>query len=74
MLVGAATVLVWIYAPIGPDGGPLSGVVYEIVPGFLLSGLAIVLVSLLDKAPPAAVTGVFDAVRARLSQPAERAR
>lgn len=74
MLVGAATVLVWIYAPIGPDGGPLSGVVYEIVPGFLLSGLAIVLVSLLDRAPPAAVTGVFDAVRARLSQPAERAR
>lgn len=74
MLVGAATVLVWIYAPLGPDGGSLSGVVYEIVPGFLLSALAIVVVSLLDKAPPAAVTDVFDAVRARLSQPAARAR
>ncbi|MFO0286904.1 MAG: sodium/proline symporter PutP, partial [Brevundimonas sp.] len=24
MLVGAATVLVWIYAPVGPDGSPLS--------------------------------------------------
>jgi sodium/proline symporter len=74
MLVGAATVLVWIYAPIGPDGAPLSSVVYEIVPGFLLSGLAIIVVSLLDKAPPAAVTGVFDAVRTRLSPPVARAR
>lgn len=74
MLVGAATVLVWIYAPLGPDGGSLSGVVYEIVPGFFLSALAIIVVSLLDRAPPAAVTGVFDAVRARLSQPAARGR
>jgi Na+/proline symporter len=48
--------------------------VYEIVPGFLLSALAIVVVSLLDRAPPAAVTGVFDTVRARLAQPAARAR
>jgi len=74
MLVGAATVLVWIYAPVGPDGSPLSSMVYEIVPGFLLSALAIVVVSLLDRAPPAAVTGVFDTVRARLAQPAARAR
>lgn len=74
MLVGAATVLVWIYAPVGPDSSPLSSMVYEIVPGFLLSALAIVVVSLLDRAPPAAVTGVFDTVRARLAQPAARAR
>ncbi|MFN5081846.1 MAG: sodium/proline symporter PutP [Brevundimonas sp.] len=74
MLVGAATVLVWIYAPVGPDGSPLSSMVYEIVPGFLLSALAIVVVSFLDRAPPAAVTGVFDTVRARLAQPAARAR
>ena len=64
----------WIYAPVGPDGSPLSSMVYEIVPGFLLSALAIVVVSLLDRAPPAAVTGVFDTVRARLAQPAARAR
>ncbi|MFN7236423.1 MAG: sodium/proline symporter PutP [Brevundimonas sp.] len=74
MLVGAATVLVWIYAPVGPDGSPLSSMVYEIVPGFLLSALAIAVVSFLDRAPPAAVTGVFDTVRARLAQPAARAR
>ena len=62
MLVGAATVLVWIYAPLGPDGAPLSSVIYEMVPGFILSFLAVVVVSLLDRKPPAEVTAVFDQV------------
>lgn len=60
MIVGAATVLVWIYAPIGPGGAPLSGVIYEIVPGFLLSLLAIVVVSRLDRAPPPEVLATYD--------------
>ncbi|MFN3353954.1 MAG: sodium:solute symporter family transporter, partial [Brevundimonas sp.] len=68
MLAGAATVLVWIYAPLGPNGEALSSVVYEIVPGFLLSLLAIVGVSLIDRAPPERVVGTFDAVRARLGE------
>ncbi|MBU3970547.1 MAG: sodium/proline symporter PutP, partial [Alphaproteobacteria bacterium] len=42
IVVGAATVLVWIYAPVLADGGKLSSVIYEIVPGFVFSFLAIV--------------------------------
>ena len=68
VLVGAATVLIWIHAPIGPDGAPLSSVVYEMVPGFLFSLLAIVGVSLIDRAPPERVVATFDAVRARLRE------
>lgn len=68
MIVGAATVLIWIYAPLGPDGGSLSGVIYEMVPGFVLSFLAIVIVSLLGKAPPPAVTETFDAVAQELAE------
>ena len=68
MIVGAATVLVWIYAPLGPDGGSLSSVVYEMVPGFVLSFLAIVGVSLIGKAPPAAVTDTFDQVEQDLAE------
>jgi len=45
MIVGAATVLIWIYAPISVGGESLSSVMYEIVPGFVLSSLAIILVS-----------------------------
>ena len=54
MIVGAATVLIWHkFAWFG---------LYEIVPGFILSTLSIIVVSLLDKAPPVAVTRVFDDV------------
>jgi len=45
MVTGAVTVLIWIYAPLTINGQPLSGIVYEIVPGFILCTLAIVLVS-----------------------------
>ncbi len=68
MIVGAATVLVWIYAPIGPNGAPLSSVIYEMVPGFLLSFATILVVSLLGPKPPAAVTETFDAVEQELAE------
>lgn len=67
MIVGAATVLAWIYAPLGPDGGALSAVIYEIVPGFVLATLAIVVVSRLDRAPPPAVLETFDASHRQVS-------
>ena len=44
MLVGALTVIIW------KQFGWLG--LYEIIPGFLFATLAIVLFSLLDKAPP----------------------
>ena len=60
MLVGAATVLFWIYAPVLTGGATLSSVIYEIVPGFLLGGAAAIVVSLLTEPPPEAVLRTFD--------------
>lgn len=48
MLVGATTVLVWIYAPVTIDGQSLSATMYEIVPGFIMATLAIIVVSKLS--------------------------
>lgn len=66
IVVGAATVLFWIYAPVLPNGEALTTVIYEMVPGFILSFLAIVLVSLMGKAPSAEVIDTFETVEARL--------
>lgn len=45
MLAGAATVLFWIYAPLTINGDSLSATIYEIVPGFIVATLAIIVVS-----------------------------
>ncbi|MFV0624510.1 sodium/proline symporter PutP [Sphingomonas sp. ac-8] len=39
IVVGAATVLIWLYAPFAIGGEAPSSVLYEMVPGFLASGL-----------------------------------
>ncbi len=70
MILGAITVLFWIYAPVLPDGAALSSVLYEIVPGFLVCGIAIILVSLMDERPSKTVTGVFEQARTARIQPA----
>ena len=48
MITGAATVLFWIYAPITIEGQSMSSVMYEIVPGFILSSIVIYIVSSLS--------------------------
>lgn len=68
MIVGAATVLFWIYAPVTIDGQSLSDWMYEIVPGFILASIAIVAVSLATKEPSEALTGTFDKVEAELQE------
>ncbi len=45
MVTGAVTVLLWIYLPVTIEGETLSSLMYEIVPGFILSSLAIYIVS-----------------------------
>ena len=45
MITGAVTVLLWIYLPVQIEGQSLSQWMYEIVPGFVLSSIAIVVVS-----------------------------
>lgn len=51
MIVGAVTVIVW-------RNGAWWGL-YEMVPGFMLASLGIVVVSLLDKAPAASIQHAF---------------
>ncbi|MBQ1867427.1 sodium/proline symporter PutP [Selenomonas sp.] len=55
IIVGGVTVLVWKQLA-------LFGL-YEIVPGFVFSLLAIYVVSLLDKKPSPTITAVFDSVK-----------
>ncbi|MBE0363679.1 sodium/proline symporter [Pseudoalteromonas ulvae UL12] len=62
MLVGASTVLIWIYAPLTVDGQTLSAWMYEIVPGFILSTIAIVAVSKLTTINDPVVEEQFDAM------------
>lgn len=60
MLVGAITVLVW------GQGGWFG--LYEMIPGFALASISLVLVSLLDREPPEKVRATFDQVHAELSE------
>jgi sodium/proline symporter len=49
MIVGAVTVLFWLYAPIEINGKSLSDILYEIVPGFVFSGIAAIVVSVVGR-------------------------
>ncbi|WP_339767890.1 sodium/proline symporter PutP [uncultured Paraglaciecola sp.] len=60
IISGALTVLVWIYAPLLPDGQTLSSVMYEIVPGFIVSAAVIWLVDLFGDEPSEATVAMFD--------------
>lgn len=60
MVLGAATVLFWIYVPVLEGGAALTSLVYEIVPGFLVCGAAAILVSLFDRPPPESVVRTFE--------------
>ena len=65
---GAVTVLIWIYAPVLENGATLSSLVYEIVPGVIVSTLTIVLVSKFSRAPAANVQQLFDEMLLKLKQ------
>jgi sodium/proline symporter len=51
MVTGAAVVLFWIYAPVGPEGKPLSSTFYEMIPGFIGCLAAAVGTSALTREP-----------------------
>jgi SSS family solute:Na+ symporter/sodium/proline symporter len=67
MIVGALTVLFWIYAPVLGGGAALSSIIYEIVPGFALCGLTAILVSLAGAPPPPQVVETFERSEAELA-------
>ncbi len=60
IIVGALVDMVWLWLPI--SGATLTAItgVYELVPGFILGGIAAVLVTLIDKAPSAEVKAIFE--------------
>jgi len=62
MLTGATTVLIWIYAPIAIDGQSLSSIMYEIVPGFIMASIAIVVVSRFTAKPQPEIEALFEQV------------
>jgi len=62
MLTGAVTVLFWIYSPLTINGQSLSSTMYEIVPGFILSTIAIILVSHFTKTTNDDIEKTFDEV------------
>ena len=65
IIVGAATVIIWDYLPLvsGSTIGSATGL-YSLVPGFALSLIAIVVVSLCTKAPSEEIVKEFEAVDA----------
>lgn len=70
MVTGAGVVLFWLYAPItvmwGGEETGLSGVIYEIIPGFLASTVAILVVDALTKAPKGKVKEQYEAMEAEI--------
>ena len=68
MVVGAATVLFWVYAPVQINGQSLSQILYEIVPGFVLGTLTIVLVSKFTTKPSATMHQDFEMVMAAIKK------
>ena len=59
MIVGGAMIFIWKFI-VRPMGGVLD--IYELLPAFLLSAAAILIVSLITPAPEKEITDVFDQV------------
>ena len=62
MVVGAVTVIIWKKTSWAALGMPVLDTVYEIIPGFLLSTLAVVIFSLISPPPSASIRQTFDEV------------
>nr|WP_115719077.1 sodium/proline symporter PutP [Gallaecimonas mangrovi] len=63
MIVGAAVVLFWIYGPVTVHGVALNAWLYAMVPGFILSTLAIYIVSMLSPEPSDSMHGHYDEMK-----------
>ena len=59
MVVGGSMIFIWKFV-VRPMGGVLD--IYELLPAFILSAVAIVIVSLITPAPEKEVTDIFDEV------------
>lgn len=63
MITGAATVLIWIYAPFEINGMHPSAVMYEMVPGFALSLIVTLAVGFMTRTSTSALTEDFDTMK-----------
>jgi SSS family solute:Na+ symporter/sodium/proline symporter len=68
IVVGASTVLVWVYGPFTIAGQPINQVIYSILPGFILSALAIIWVSKITRRPSESIQKLFSSVVAMCSR------
>lgn len=59
MVVGALTVILWVYGGLSYNGMPLNDWLYAIVPGFVLSTIAIFVVSIATGGPKPTVASKF---------------
>ncbi len=68
MVIGAATVLLWIYGPLTIEGVALNDLLYAMVPGVIASSLTICIVSLLTQKPNAELLAQFAQMEQLLKQ------
>ena len=66
MVVGALTVIVWVYGGIEIGGKPANEAIYSIMPGFLASAITTVVVSLMSTPPSQAIYNKFDDMTQKL--------
>ncbi|MDO4896799.1 MAG: sodium/proline symporter PutP [Moraxella sp.] len=66
MIVGALTVIIWVYGGITIGGEPANKVIYAIMPGFVASAIATVVVSLMSTPPDQAICDKFDQMNQKL--------
>ena len=69
IVTGAVTVMLWVYLPVKIAGQAPSDWLYEMVPGFVLSAVAIVIVSLLTPPPSRTAQSQYDAMLSQITQP-----
>ena len=67
MIVGAVTVILWVYGGFETSAGvPLNDWLYTIIPGFILSSIAIVIGSLATADPSAHIKAKFEEMETNL--------
>lgn len=60
MIVGALTVIIWVYGGFEINGQPANDAIYSIMPGFLLSAITTVVVSLMTAPPKGFIVERFE--------------
>ena len=66
MVVGALTVIIWVYGGIEIGGVPANDAIYSIMPGFVFSAIATVVVSLMTAPPSTKIMAEFDDMQRQL--------